>query len=719
MSAPAPARRADGAETVPEGSAPTGSARRSGPAAYALLLIVLAAATAVLALLDLTQGTSDLGPLDVLGALFGQADAQVDAIVGSTRLPRMLAGLLIGGALGISGAALQILTRNPLAAPDTLAINAGAFFCLTVASVLGISLGTFGGTALAFAGGIAAAGIAMLLTRGGGDPVRLVLGGTVLSLAFGSITSVLILLNTQTTMGLYAWGSGTLAQSSGGPLLRVLPLLAVATIVLLALSPRLDVLALGDDSARMLGVRIGRLRVITVVCAVLLAASAVSVVGPLGFVGLAAPAAVRLLRGRITTLRRSAAFLVAAALAGAVVSLGADVGLRALIGATDAVQIPTGVATSFLGAIVMVVIALRFGARRSGASASTLTNSTRAARAHRWWDRRFTVALGIVLAVAALAAGLLVGDAQLLLGDVVNWLRGAASGRIDLILESRWPRVAVAAIAGGSLALAGALVQAITRNPLADPGLLGVSAGAGTGAIVSLLVIPGAGFGGIVIGALVGAAIAGAIVLGLGLRGSTDDSTRLILVGLGVGTAALSLTTLVIVGSDPWNQAKALTWLAGSTYSASPVRVVVGLIVLVLALVVTLPIARTLDVVQLDPTTPQVLGVRPGRLRATVLVVAVVLTASATAIVGVISFVGLVAPHAARMLVGPRHRLLLPLAVSLGAFLVVVADAVGRSVIAPSQIPAGATTALLGTPYFLYLLARTGGGFRIGRRRAR
>lgn len=717
MSAPAPARRPDGAAAEPEAPAATGSAR-SGPGAYLLFLLVLGVAAAILAIADLTQGTSDIGPLDVVAALFGQANDQVGAIVGSNRMPRMLAGLIIGAALGVSGAALQILTRNPLASPDTLAINAGAYVSLTVASVLGVSLGALGGTGLAFLGGLVGAGIAMLLTRGGGDPVRLVLGGTVLAMGLGSITSVLILMNAQATTGLYAWGSGTLAQSSSDPLWRVIPFVLVGTGVLLALSPRLDVLALGDDSARMLGIRIGRLRVGTVLCAVLLAAAAVSVVGPLGFVGLAAPAAVRLLRSRITTLRRSAAFIVAAALAGSMVSLGADVGLRALIGATGAVAVPTGIATSLLGAIVMVIIALRFASRRAGGTVSTLTNSTRAAREHRFWDRRLTVALGIALALAAVAGGVLVGDAQLLLGDVVNWLRGAASGRIELILDSRWPRVAVAAIAGGSLALAGALVQAITRNPLADPGLLGVSAGAGTGAIMALLVIPGWGFGAVVLGALLGAAIAGALVLGLGLRGTSDDSTRLVLVGLGVGTAALSLTSLVIVGSDPWNQTKALTWLAGSTYGASSQRVVLGLVVLVLALVITHPLARTLDVTQLDPTTPRVLGIRPGRLRAGALVIAVLLTASATAIVGVISFVGLVAPHAARMLVGPRHRLLMPLSVALGAFLVVTADAIGRSIIAPNQLPAGATTAILGTPYFLYLLARTG-GVRIARRRAR
>lgn len=696
-------------------------ARRNGLPRFLLLLLGLTVLLGALGVVHLAQGTSGLGPADVVDALLGRADPTVAGIVLTTRVPRLLAGLVIGAALGTAGAALQILTRNPLASPDTLAINAGAFLTLTTAAAIGIPLGAVGGTAVAFAGGLVAAGITMALTRGGADPGRLVLGGSVLALALGSITSLLILLFSQETQGLFAWGSGTLSQSSPGPVLRVLPVVALGTGILLLLSPRLDVLGLGDDSARTLGIRVGRLRTLTVVCAVLLAAAAVSVVGPLGFVGLAAPAMVRLLRPVVLPLRLSVAFLLASAVAGALVSVGADVALRALLGAVGALDVPTGIATSLLGAVVMVAIAVGMTRRGSrggsggahGAGSGGGAGGSNALGALLSSRRRFPapvlVTTGVATAVLACALALLVGDATLLLGDVANWLRGVASPRIDLVLGSRWPRVGVAACAGGALALAGTLVQATTRNPLADPGLLGVSAGAGTGAILALLVVPGAGFGSIVAGALIGAFVAGGIVLGLGLRGGGDDSTRLVLVGLGVGTAALSLTTLVIVGTDPHNQAKALTWLAGSTYGASAPRVLVGALVLAVGLALSLLLAPSLDVTQLDPTTPRVLGVRVGMLRWTVLVIAVVLTATATAIVGVVAFVGLVAPHAARMLIGPRHRSLLVLATALGALLVVVADAAGRSLIAPAQLPAGTTTAVIGAPYFLYLLARSGG----------
>ncbi|WP_058235120.1 iron ABC transporter permease [Devriesea agamarum] len=682
-------------------------ARRRGELIpFVLVVALLTLAIIPLSIVHLSQGTSDLGWNDVVQTLTGTADAQTSTIITTTRVPRLLAGIIVGAMLGLSGALLQSLSRNPLASADTLAINAGAYFCLTVAAVAGFGVGTLGGTILAFGGGMAAALIVMMLARGARDPLRLVLGGTVLTMGLTSLTGLLILLNTERTTGLYAWASGTLSQSSMGPLARITPLAIVVAAVIFLLSRQLDVLSLGEDAARTLGVRVGLLRSISVVCAVLLAAAAVSVVGPLGFVSLVAPVVARLLAPRLRMLRLTAPLFIVSALLGTLISIGADVGLRAGLGAMGALEVPTGVATSLIGAVVMVVLAVVLGRARPVGLDSAALLASRGLPTNRWWGPRRTVALGIALAVVAILIAVLLGDAKLLLGDVVNWLRGQASGRIELILDSRWPRVGVSALAGGLLALSGALVQATTRNPLADPSLLGVSAAAGTGAITSLILVPSAGFSGVITGALIGAAIAAAIVLGLGVSGGGDGSTRLVLVGLGVGTAALSITTLIIVGTDPWDQAKALTWLSGSSYGASGIRVIVAAVVLAIGVAVAFGIARALDLVQLDPTTPRVLGVRVGALRWVTLVLAVVLAATATAVVGVISFVGLVAPHAARMLVGPRHRPLLILATALGALLVVVADVIGRTVIAPMQLPAGTTTAVIGAPYFLYLLVR-------------
>ena len=162
----------------------------------------------------------------------------------------------------------------------------------------------------------------------------------------------------------------------------------------------------------------------------------------------------------------------------------------------------------------------------------------------------------------------------------------------------------------------------------------------------------------------------------------------------------------VVLRADPWNQSLAITWLGGSTYGATLGEVAWVAAVLTVGGVVAAWLCRELDVLQLDADTPVLLGVGLGRARALALVTAVGLTASATVGVGVIGFVGLVAPHPARLLVGPRHAWLTPLAVVLGALMVLVSDAVGRSVIAPAQLPVGLVCALVGAPYFLWLMAR-------------
>ncbi|MEV4086282.1 iron chelate uptake ABC transporter family permease subunit, partial [Nonomuraea fuscirosea] len=259
--------------------------------------------------------------------------------------------------------------------------------------------------------------------------------------------------------------------------------------------------------------------------------------------------------------------------------------------------------------------------------------------------------------------------------------------------------------AGAALAVAGAAVQAVCRNPLAEPGVLGVTAGAGVGAIGLITLAPMAGIWMMSATAGLGALLAFALVYGLAWRGGLS-SDRLVLIGLAVQAACTAITILIIVRSDPWNTAKALTWLSGSTYGRVPAQ----LIPVALALLIVLPLLvwlrRDLDLLSLDEDTPRVLGVPLEPVRLGALAGAVLLTSTAVSAVGVIGFVGLVAPHAARALVGAHHTRLLPVAALLGALLVSLADTLGRTVIAPAQVPAGLVTALIGTPYFIYLLWR-------------
>jgi iron complex transport system permease protein len=181
---------------------------------------------------------------------------------------------------------------------------------------------------------------------------------------------------------------------------------------------------------------------------------------------------------------------------------------------------------------------------------------------------------------------------------------------------------------------------------------------------------------------------------------------RLVLVGVGVAAAASALITVVIVLTDPWSIVKALTWLSGSTYGRTVPLVVPVATVLLVSVPLLWRAHRTLDLLAVDDDTPRVVGVRLER-PPLLLGLACLLTATAVSAVGVIAFVGLVAPHAARALVGARHTRVLPVATLLGALLVSVADTLGRTVIAPGQLPAGLLAALVGTPYFVWLLWRS------------
>jgi iron complex transport system permease protein len=201
--------------------------------------------------------------------------------------------------------------------------------------------------------------------------------------------------------------------------------------------------------------------------------------------------------------------------------------------------------------------------------------------------------------------------------------------------------------------------------------------------------------------------LAFAVVYGLSWRGGGLSSDRLVLIGIGVSAGCAAVITFIIVATDPWNTAKALTWLSGSTYGRTLGQVAPVALALV-ALVPVIALARReLDLLALDEDTPRVLGVRIERARLVALAAAAALTATAVSAVGVIAFVGLVAPHAARALVGGRHGRVIPVAALLGAILVSLADTLGRTAIAPAQIPAGLVTAAIGTPYFLWLLWRS------------
>ncbi|WP_424920150.1 iron ABC transporter permease [Streptomyces sp. wa13] len=671
-------------------------AATTGAVAVTATLVLL---VMVLAAVDITQGTADVGGSEVWDALTGNAAAGDSSVVIASRLPRMVAAVLVGVALGTAGAALQAVSRNVLASPDTLAVNAGSYLALGIIAVTGVSLPLLASSGAAFVGGLAAAAVVLGLSGLGKGTVRLVLAGTALALGLSAVTEALLLLFPQETEGLYSWNQGSVGQNGFDAVVRMAPVVVFGLAGLMLLARRIDALALGDDAARGLGVPVRGTRVTTVVVATLLSAAAVTLAGPIGFVGLCAPALVRPLTRRFRGLVRSRVSLPVTGLVGAALVLGSDVLLRAVVPADTAVEVPTGVVTTVVGGVFLVVMALRLRDTASAEAPDRLRIPGRTAFL-------VTVVVLAVVLVGVLFAAVLLGDSKLLLGDVMNWAQGRAGRVVTFVLDTRVPRVSAALLAGGALALSGTLVQAVTRNPLAEPGVLGVSGGAGLGAVLLVTTVQSPGSWEIAGAAFGGAAVTAGLVFGLAARGGFQQN-RLVLLGVGVSAAAAALISLVIVLSDPFDTTKALTWLSGSTYGRNMPDVVPVAVVLAVGIVLAVTRRRELDLVALDEDTPRLLGMGLPRARLGFLVMAVLLAATAVAAAGTIAFVGLVAPHAARALVGRRHVRVVPVALLLGAALVCLADLAGRTVIAPAQLGAGLMTAVIGAPYFLYLLVRT------------
>ncbi|MFE0689805.1 iron ABC transporter permease, partial [Streptomyces xiamenensis] len=598
---------------------------------------------------------------------------------------------------------LQSVTHNALASPDTLAVTAGAYFTLSFVAALGLTVPFWASGAVAFAGGLAAAALVLLLAgrAAGTTGTRLILAGSATAMALQAATAMLLILFKQNTTGLFAWGSGSLAQLNIDASTRAFPLVAVVLIIALALSRRLDVMNLGDDAAATLGVPIRATRVTAVICAVLLTSTAVTLAGPIAFVGLGAPVLARLIAGRVTALRRHLLLIPAAGLLGALLILLADATLRAVQGASGAASIPTGVPTALLGSVVIVVLALRL---RDTGGLRQPPHVRVAARSRRAF---LLVVLGTVtLLVTAALVALLAGSLWLRTGDLLLWAQGNAPVLVGQALDDRVPRVLAAILAGAALGLAGCVVQSAVRNPLAEPGVLGITAGAGLGA--AAVVTSGLSGGRpLLIAAAVamGLATFGLIAL-LSWRGGFLPD-RFVLIGIGCGYGLSSVTTFLLLRADPYNTPRIFTWLSGTTYGRTLPDVVPVAVALALALPVLLAMRGRLDLLAVDEDTPRIVGVRPERTRFAALSIAAVLAAVSVIAIGVVGFVGLVAPHLARSLVGARHGRAIPVAMLLGALLVCVADALGRTIVAPAQVPAGLMIALVGGPYFIWVLRRS------------
>lgn len=313
----------------------------------------------------------------------------------------------------------------------------------------------------------------------------------------------------------------------------------------------------------------------------------------------------------------------------------------------------------------------------------------------------------LLAAAAVMALGLLFGSSSLGPGDILAALQAPGSPSGQILLQLRLPRVVLAFAVGAGLGLTGAVLQALVRNPLADPYLLGLSGGAGLGAVGAIALAVTNPWG-VPIAAFAGALAAVFLVYRISLiEGRRLDPRVLLLSGVVVGAFAGALMAAIIALSPAQELRSAWLWLMGGFGAASWQALGIFLAYAVLPVAILLASARQLDLLVLGEETAQYLGADVERVKRVVYFAASLLTAAAVAVAGVIGFVGLVVPHAIRLLVGPLHARLLPLvAVASGAFLV-LADLVARVVVRPLEVPVGIVTAAVGVPLFVLLLRRS------------
>jgi iron complex transport system permease protein len=372
-----------------------------------------------------------------------------------------------------------------------------------------------------------------------------------------------------------------------------------------------------------------------------------------------------------------------------------------------------------------------------GAGAAGAISAMRLAPVAAHARRAHKSAAAITALAAALVASVAVATAFGAVPIPIDHVAGILLRALGLPLEQAWPlaeetilwqlrlpRAVAAALVGAALAASGTLLQGLFRNPLADPFVLGVSAGAGLAATLAMALLTAstapvwlrwAGFGPVPLAAAAGGLAAVTVVYAIARRGGRTPTTHLLLAGFAVSTMLGAASTMIVVLADRLlNWRALLSWMVGGVTVSGWSQVRAAAPLIVVALIAAWALARWLDALLLNEEGAAQIGVPIEIAKIATTVIATLLTGAAVALAGLIGFVGLLVPHAVRLLLGPTHRTLLPAAALAGASFLVLADLLARIVLAPTELPVGAITALVGGPTFLWLLHRDADAARRG-----
>ena len=603
-------------------------------------------------------------------------------------LPRIVLALLVGSGLGLAGLLFQQILRNPLAEPTTLGVSSGAQLGITVATLWHLPGGALTQQFAALSGALLVGALVFGVAWGKRlSPVTLILAGLVLSLYSGAVNQIFAIFNHDQLQNMFLWSTGALNQMSWENVQQLWPRLLLAFVLALALLRPLTLMGLDDGVAKNLGLALSVARVGGLGLAILLSAQLVNVAGIIGFIGLFAPLLAKMLGGRRLITR-----MLLAPLTGALLLWLADSCVLWL--STHWRDIPTGTATALLGVPILLWLLPRL---RTGSVPPALNQGDKVPVERqnllRW-------------ALTGLAILALLGWGGLAFGrDAQGWVWSAGE-MLQSLLPWRAPRVLAALVTGLMLGVAGSLIQRLTGNPMASPEVLGISSGAAFGVVMMMFFVLGDALAWLLPAGALGAALTLLVIMAVASRGGFSPE-RMLLAGMALNSAFVTLLMLLLASGDP-RMGGLLSWISGSTYNISGTQAVQSA-VCALVLVSLAPLAsRWLTLLPLGSATARSAGMALTPARLSLLLLAAALTASATLTIGPLSFVGLMAPHMARMLGFRRALPQLLLSGLLGAGLMVLADWCGRMLAFPDQIPAGLMATFLGAPYFIWLLRRSG-----------
>ena len=655
----------------------TSSTASSGRLWAALFILTILSLWSVWALIDQewTRPVSDL--------LIPSAQLDITSLATQLHIvATSIVALLAGGLLGVVSILLQQLVKNPLASDTTLGVGVGAQLAMLIVTLFLPSLAIYGGLYVAFAGALISMGLVFALAAPSRfNPLILILAGLVVNILLAAVANVLVLFFAERSNGMLSWAAGFLAQNSWHTSTMLAITAVVMAIVCLPLLKPLTLMSLDDSQAKRLGVPINGIRALVVLIVAIVTALVISEVGLIGFIGLGAASLVNALGISSISKRLAAAFALGALL----LWLTSNVAL--LLEPILNMQIPAGALTGILGAPLIIWLILRQRRERIETVTPILTGKHTPIAFWRW---------GVGVLVIIILACLFVQD-------VNGW---GLSTDWAITQQYRLPRSLSAAATGLMLAIAGVLLQTLTRNPMASPEVLGVSSGAALGVILGFLLLPSlglsAGAGTLLISGLSGAMAVLLLIIWLARKVS---SGYLLLVGIGIAAMMDGVMHMVKLSGDPRLEAM-LSWLSGTTYSAQPSTVWYLIGIALILFMLSLLIIKPLRVLGLGTGIARNLGVAVTPVTLALLVLVAALSTASTLAVGPLSFIGLMVPHLATSLGAVRLERQLPLAALLGAGVMVIADWIGRYVIFPYELPAGTIAAIIGGAYFLWLIRK-------------